>query len=102
MLIPVLDTRFIRTIGNIILIDWYRKPMNSERYMNYHSYHIQLVTINFVQQMKNRILLNSDGCFNKQNLTILYDIFRSNLWEVNISDLRCKTVSEKVFFFDLM
>lgn len=76
--IPFLDTRMIRTESNMLLIDWYRKPVSSGRYLNYWSYHKTKMKINLVKQMKVRVLKISDHTFLNKNLKILYGLFIDN------------------------
>lgn len=76
--IPFLDTRIIRTNNNMLLIDWYRKPITSGRYINFWSYHKMSIKINLVKQMKNRVLNVSDQSFHIKNLGILMELFTNN------------------------
>ncbi|XP_072400465.1 uncharacterized protein [Diabrotica undecimpunctata] len=61
--VPFLDTRFIRTNNNSLIIDWYRKPHNSGQFLNFWSYHRHSIKINLLKQMKARIIAISDPSF---------------------------------------
>lgn len=76
--IPFLDTRIIRTSDNMLLMDWYRKPNTSGRYINYWSYHKHSIKMNLIKQMKCRVSRISDHSFHSKNLSILYKLFRDN------------------------
>ncbi|XP_050506276.1 uncharacterized protein LOC126884398 [Diabrotica virgifera virgifera] len=54
--VPFLDTKLIRTNNNNILVDWYRKPTASGRYLHYLSYHKHSMKINLLKQMKARVM----------------------------------------------
>ncbi|XP_050507982.1 uncharacterized protein LOC126885454 [Diabrotica virgifera virgifera] len=75
--VPFLDTRVIRK-NNILLVDWYRKPLSSGRYLNYSSYHKHAMKINLIKAMKNRVLKISDVSFHSKNLKILLHLFLEN------------------------
>lgn len=53
--VPFLDTLLIRTPENSVILDWYRKPMSSDRYIHYLSNHPTRQKINLVLALKNRI-----------------------------------------------
>lgn len=53
--VPFLDTRVIRGPDNVIMLDWYRKPTSSGRYINYSSYHTPKMKANVILGMKTRI-----------------------------------------------
>lgn len=77
--VPFLDTLVIRNENlNNILIDWYRKPIHSGRYLNFQSYHSYKMKVNLVKQMKDRVLRISDSCFHEKNLNILFKLFVDN------------------------
>jgi len=82
--VPFLDTKFIRTNDNKIIIDWYRKPCSSGRYLNYHSYHKHSMKINLVKQMKTRVLKISDPSFHNKNLKVLLQLFTENSYPTNL------------------
>ena len=53
--VPFLDTKVIRGPDNVIVLDWYRKPTSSGRYINYSSYHTPKMKANVIIGMKTRI-----------------------------------------------
>ncbi|XP_050514156.1 uncharacterized protein LOC126889678 [Diabrotica virgifera virgifera] len=75
--VPFLDTKLIRK-GTHLLVDWYRKPISSGRYLNFWSYHKYSMKLNLVKEMKNRVLKISDTTFHTKNLKILYTLFIEN------------------------
>lgn len=66
-----LDTKFIKTSCNTILIVWYRKTVSSGRYLNFYSYHTQSNKTNQIKQIVNRLLSISDRDFHQNNLNTL-------------------------------
>ncbi|XP_050515045.1 uncharacterized protein LOC126890234 [Diabrotica virgifera virgifera] len=76
--VPFLDTKLIRSNNNVIITDWYRKPISSGRYINYWSYHKYNTKINLIKQMKNRILQISDQSFHNKNLKLIRQLFLDN------------------------
>lgn len=76
--IPFLDTRIIRTADNVLILDWYRKPTSSGRYINYYSNHPIGQKLNIVSGLKNRILKIAHPTLHRKNLDILLDILCNN------------------------
>nr|CAH7767041.1 unnamed protein product [Callosobruchus chinensis] len=76
--VPFLDTRFIRTVNNVLLVDWFRKPTASGRFLNFNSYHKMGIKINLVKQMKARVTKISDATFLTSNLHTLANLFINN------------------------
>lgn len=66
--VPFLDMRVIRTSINTLITEWYRKPSDSNRLMNYHSYHPLQVKINLIMALKNRAIKLSH--ITKTNITL--------------------------------
>ena len=75
--IPFLDTRIVRH-NNTLILDWYRKPTNSGRYLNYLSNHKEKMKVNLVLGLKNRIHKISHESFFNKNLKLLFDILKKN------------------------
>ena len=76
--LPFLDVLLIRGVGNRIYTDWYQKPTNSGRYINYKSNHPINQKINTITFMKNRVLKLSHENFHVGNLNKLFQIFSNN------------------------
>lgn len=77
--VPFLDTRVIRDpTTNKIILDWYRKPTASGRYLNFHSSHSIKQKINILLGMRNRVLYISDPSFVDKNLRIISELFMNN------------------------
>lgn len=68
--VPFLDTRVIRQ-NNKIILDWYQKPTSSGRYINFQSDHSTKIKINFMKQMKSRIIKISHPSFKEKNVNKL-------------------------------
>lgn len=75
--IPFLDVLVIRE-GNILITDWYRKPMSSGRYIHWQSYQPITQKINMIRNLKSRILSISHSKFKSKNLKLLEEILRKN------------------------
>lgn len=56
--VAFLDTKLIQMDHNKINLCWYCKATNSSKYMNYFSYHLEIMTINLVLALKNKSLSN--------------------------------------------
>lgn len=76
--VPFLDTLVIRSPNNSIILNWYRKPTSSGRYINYYSNHPLNHKFNTIIAMKNRVEHISDDKFVKINLRFLFDTFVNN------------------------
>lgn len=76
--IPFLDTKIIRNENNILILDWYQKPTNSGRYINYYSHHPLNQKVNIIKAMKNRIIKIAHPSLREKNLIKLSDIFCNN------------------------
>lgn len=75
--IAFLDLKLIR-MDNKIITDWYSKPTNSNRLLNYLSSHPQRVKINIAKSLINKIFKLSDRLFHKKNEQIIYHILIKN------------------------
>lgn len=76
--IPYLDTLVHRDQENRIKFSWYRKPISSNRYLNYNSYCPQKYKLNVVKGMTHRIRKISSPEFLKEDLKKLYNLLRQN------------------------
>ena len=76
--VPFLDTQLFRNNNNQIIIDWYQKPSNSGRFLNFFSNHSITQKINLVKGMKNRLNLISHPSLLHKNLNILSKLFQNN------------------------
>ncbi|KAK5645107.1 hypothetical protein RI129_006407 [Pyrocoelia pectoralis] len=88
--VPFLDTKIIRNKENKLIIDWYTKPTNSGRYINYNSNHILIQKINTLKGMKNRIMKISHHTLIHKNLLKLSTMFIDNGFP--------KTLVKKILF----
>lgn len=75
--VPFLDTKVIRT-NNQLTVDWYQKPTNSGRFLNFHSCHPMRHKINTLVGMKNRVSRISHPSFLQKNLHLLKNQFINN------------------------
>lgn len=76
--VPFLDTKLIRTSENTIILDWYRKPMCSNRFINFQSIHPMRQKINLVLAMKNRIEKICHPTLKNKNFQLLKNIMMEN------------------------
>lgn len=76
--IPFLDTLLIKTNDNVIILDWYQKPMSSSRFIHFHSDQPINVKINLVLCLKNRILKISHPTLHMTNLIRLRELLLTN------------------------
>jgi len=84
MSVPFLDTKLVRNEKNQIILDWYVKPTNSGRYINYHSYHTTKIKINLILALKTRIEKISHHTLLAVNLNKLYNILLTNSYPKNL------------------
>lgn len=76
--VPFLDTKLIRSENNQIILDWYIKPTNSGRYINYFSNHTYKIKINLILALKTRVEKISHHSLKARNLNKLYNILITN------------------------
>lgn len=76
--VPFLDMILIRTRDNRIITDWYVKPMASQRYIHYLSFHPIHMKINLIRNLKTRVNRISHSTFRDRNLTKLENILTEN------------------------
>lgn len=66
--VPFLDTKVIRDYNNKIIFNWYVKPSNAQRFLNFYSYHPMKHKITLLKTMKHRIIKISNEKFKHENL----------------------------------
>ena len=76
--VPFLDTKLIRGNDGLIILNWYQKPTNTGRYLNYLSFHEERIKINLVLGLKNRIEKVCHPTLRIDNLKKLYNILIDN------------------------
>lgn len=82
--IPFLDMCLIRTDNNKIITKWYRKPINSNRFINFYSYHPTKMKINLIQNLKNRVIKLSHPSLKNESLNQLKHILIDNSYPLNL------------------
>lgn len=82
--VPFLDTLVIRRPDNTLILDWYRKPSSSGRYLHYFSNHPQRQKINMVTGLKNRIQRISHPTLKEKNMKLLYQLMLENGYPKNL------------------
>lgn len=82
--VPFLDTKLIRNDNNIIILDWYQKPMCSNRYIHFESNHPMKQKINLVIALRNRIKRISHHTLLEKNLNLLKNILKQNSYPINM------------------
>lgn len=75
--IPYLDLRLTRRL-NRITFDWFYKPINSGRMLNYVSHHPFHQKMNVAKGLLRRVLLLSDNHHHNKNMVIVEDLLRKN------------------------
>ncbi|XP_044751677.1 uncharacterized protein LOC123311673 [Coccinella septempunctata] len=76
--VPFLDTMVMRTPENRIILDWYRKPTSSGRYLNYFSNHSHRQKVNMILGLKDRILRVTHPTLKEKNLKMLFQLMVEN------------------------
>ncbi|XP_044745159.1 uncharacterized protein LOC123307022 [Coccinella septempunctata] len=76
--VPFLDTKVIRTNDNNIILDWYRKPTSSGRYIHFLSNHPSKQKINLILGLKSRIERIVHPTKREANLNVLFQLMRNN------------------------
>lgn len=94
--VPFLDTRVIRDHQGIIKLDWYQKSTSSGRYINFHSQHSIVTKINFIKQMKKRIVAISNIEFRNKNLKKFGKVLIENAYpNTLVTNLLYRTTNRK-------
>ncbi|XP_044756951.1 uncharacterized protein LOC123315353 [Coccinella septempunctata] len=78
MSVSFLDTKVMRTPQNRLMLDWYRKPSSSGRYLHFCSNHPHRQKVNMVLGLKNRIQKIAHPTLRHNNLKILFGLMREN------------------------
>lgn len=73
-----LDTKVIRTPGNVSLLNWFQKPTSVGRYMNFYNYHDMKIRTNLVLGLKHRILRICHHSLIHNNLIKLSNLLINN------------------------
>lgn len=76
--ISFLDTLLIRNENNVIITDWYLKPTNSERYLNFYSNHSFKQKINIIKNLTYRAINLSNVIFHKKNIDLIKKFLKNN------------------------
>lgn len=77
--IPFLDMLVHRQpYDNKIILDWYKKPIASDRFLNFNSQHSVCQKISILNSLKMRTLRLSDPSFHQKNLEIVRKIAIKN------------------------
>ncbi|XP_044745183.1 uncharacterized protein LOC123307046 [Coccinella septempunctata] len=76
--VPFLDTRVIRTPENKLMVDWYRKPSSSGRYLHYLSNHPYRQKVNMILGLKSSIERIAHPSLRLPNLRLLADLMKTN------------------------
>jgi len=81
--ISFLDMTVIRSDGRL-LINWYRKPTCSDRYINFHSKHPFKYKMNTIYNLVDRAILLSDVRFHFKNIDIVKQILFNNCFPTQV------------------
>ena len=72
-----LDVLLIRN-NNCITTDWYQKPTNSNRILNYNSFHPLRLKCNIIYNLIDRAILLSNNSFHDKNISLVKNILYAN------------------------
>ena len=76
--LPFLDMVLVRDQQQQIRTEWYRKPVSSGRFLNYHSYHPLHHKVNVAANFVKRVLDFSTNIPRSQAMTIIHQELRRN------------------------
>ncbi|XP_050501571.1 uncharacterized protein LOC126881376 [Diabrotica virgifera virgifera] len=88
--IPFLDMRVTRSGDNTLCTSWYRKPMASNRFLNYHSCHPFKYKINLIKALSCRLHRLTHPVNRRESLLLLFD-------EANSATLRWTLMKPRSF-----
>jgi hypothetical protein len=83
-IIPFLDLRLIHKNNGKILTDWYKKPLASNRLLNFRSTHPYSQKLNVASSFVRRVLTLSDKTFRSKNSTIIFNILLKNNYPIQL------------------
>lgn len=83
--VPFLDTKVHRK-NNTVMLDWYRKNTNSNKFVHYMSNHSLKIKINFIKAMKNRIEKICHKTFLRKNIQTLRQLLIENSYPRTMVD----------------
>lgn len=83
-ILPFLDMKVHRTSDNKLSTSWYRKPMSSNRFINYYSNHPMKMKTNLVMALKNRVIKLSHVNHRHEDLLLLKNILLENSYPLNL------------------
>lgn len=81
--VPFLDTR-VKRQNNIVMLDWYRKASNANKFVHFLSNHSINVKINFIKEMKNRIEKICHPTFLKKNMDKVRQLLIKNSYPASM------------------
>ncbi|XP_072403376.1 uncharacterized protein [Diabrotica undecimpunctata] len=82
--LPFLDMSLHRCEDNVVKTQWYRKPICSNRFISYHSYHPPRMKTNLVLAMKERVKRLSHPDYLQHDLNLLRNIFVENSYPLRL------------------
>ena len=87
--INFLDVTLIRS-GNSIMTNWYTKPSNSSRILNFHSNHSTQLKRNIVFNLTDRAINLSHKQFHKDNISLIKKILLENSYPIDFINANIK------------
>ncbi|XP_075162237.1 uncharacterized protein LOC142234912 [Haematobia irritans] len=91
--LPYLDS-IVHRIGNVLKLDWYKKPPASGRLINFYSKHPRKTIINIATNFIRRVLNVSDEDFYEKNIKRIGDILHKNEFPTRTIQQLVKYVKE--------
>lgn len=82
--IPYLDMLIHHNEDRTLSIDWYSKPVSTNRILSFHSHHAWSYKVGTAKGLINRVLSLSDECFWENNIQRIKDILIMNGYPMNL------------------
>ncbi|XP_050497674.1 uncharacterized protein LOC126878811 [Diabrotica virgifera virgifera] len=82
--LPFLDMLVHRTQDNSLKTEWYRKPISSNRFINYYSEHPTRTKIKLILGLKSRVIKISHPTYREKSLKRLKNILMENSYPVGL------------------
>ena len=87
--INFLDLTVIRN-NNSLMHNWFRKPSNSNRFLNYNSNHTKSQKIGMVYNLVDRAILLANDCYHNENLDITKKLLLQNQYPLKFINFYTK------------
>ena len=82
--ISFLNLLIIKNERNNIITDWFRKPTNTGRYLNFNSHHTKSVMIGNIYSLVDKSITLSHKKFHRKNIKLIKEILINNEYPKNL------------------